>query len=125
MTQDKIPDFTDTELWTIRQTLKERYGEDVETQLGDAEIRLYPEDRALTVAPVLVWSERKANFVIFKTAPSRYRAQFFYRGFQQYGTGKHEYDDLGDCVTTLLQVQSDHERKEELEPVDPGPRAQD
>jgi len=125
MTQETIPDFTDTELWTIGQTLRERYGQDVDTQLGDAEIRLYPEDRTLTVVPALVWSERGANFVIFKIAAGRYRAQFFYRGFQQYGTGRDEYDDLGACVTTLLQVQSDHERKEDLESVDPGPRAKD
>lgn len=125
MTQETIPDFTDTELWTIRQTLRERYGRDIETQIGDAEIRLYPEDRTLTVVPALVWSERRANFVVFKSGPGRYRAQFFYRGFQQYGTGREEYDDLGICVTTLLQVQSDHERKEQLEPVDPGPLAKD
>jgi hypothetical protein len=123
MTQETIPDFTDTELWTIGQTLRERYGRDIETQIGDAEIRLYPEDRTLTSVPAVVWSERGANFVVFKTGRGRYRAQFFYRGFQQYGTGREEYDDLALCVTTLLQVQSDHIRREQLEPVDPGPRA--
>ncbi len=120
-----IPDFTETEIWIVRQTLQERYGRDVPVELGDSEIRLHPEDRELTVVPCLFWAERGANFVVFKTAANRFRGQFFYRGFQQYGTGKAEYDELGQCVITLLQVQADHERKEQTEPTDPGPRVKD
>jgi hypothetical protein len=121
----KIPDFTETETWLIRQTLKERYGTDVEIEFGESEIRLFPEDRELTVVPCTVWAQRGANFVIFKTAHDRFRGQFFYRGFQQYGTGKPEYSELGECVITLLQVQADHERKEQTEPQDSGPRAKE
>ena len=29
----------------------------------------------------------------------------------QYGTGKESFDNLGDCVVTLLQVQADHEQQ--------------
>ena len=105
-----FPDFNDTELWVVRATLKERYGTDVEIQLGDSEVRLDPAARTLTSCPVVVWSERGANFVIFKTGESRYRAQFFYRGYQQYATGRPEYDDIASCVLALLQVQADHER---------------
>jgi hypothetical protein len=111
MTQDKIPDFTETELWTVRQALKERYGKDVEVQLADSDIRLHPEARGLTLCPCLIWTERNAHFVIFKAGERAYRCQFFYRGYEQFGTGKPEYDDLGQCVITLLQVQADHERK--------------
>jgi len=32
---------------------------------------------------------------------------------EQYGTGRQEYDDLSDLVTTLLKLQSDHEAKRE------------
>jgi hypothetical protein len=120
-----VPDFTETEIWVVRQTLQERYGKDVPVELGDSEIRLHSEDRELTLVPCLFWAERNANFVIFKSAKDRFRGQFFYRGFQQYGTGKKEYDELGQCVITLLQVQSDHERKEQTEPTDPGPRSKD
>jgi len=42
----------------------------------------------------------------------RYRCQFFYRGYQQYGTGVHEYDDLSECMVSLLQAQADHEARE-------------
>ncbi len=121
----KIPDFTETEIWIVRQTLQERYGQDVPVELADSEIRLHPDDRELATVPCLFWAQRNANFVIFKTAKDRFRGQFFYRGFQQYGTGKTEYDELGQCVITLLQVQADHERKEQLEPTDPGPRAKE
>ncbi len=40
-----------------------------------------------------------------------FRSQFFYSEAEQYGTGRDEYDDIGTCVLTLLQVQSDHERQ--------------
>ena len=33
----------------------------------------------------------------------------YYKGYQQYGTGKSEFDDIADCVTTLLQVHADKE----------------
>jgi hypothetical protein len=125
MTANKTPDFTESELWTLRQTLKERYGRDVSVDLGDAEIRLHPDDRTLAVRPVAVWRERGASFAIMKVDDNRFRAQFFYRGFQQYGTGQDEYDDFLKCVVTLLQVQSDHERNEALHPVNPGPVAKD
>ncbi len=47
--------------------------------------------------------------MIFKVAENRYRNQFFYSVKDQFGTGREEYDDLGDCVITLLRVQADHE----------------
>jgi len=106
---NKVPDFTDTERDVVAQTVKERYGKPVEVQVADAEIRLYPDDRELTEVPVLYWSERDCQFVIFKVADSRYRNQFFYSVREQFGTGRDEYDDILDCVVTLLRVQADHE----------------
>ena len=110
----KVPDFTDAELWTVRTTLRERYGDDIEPELGDSEIRMHPGDRELTEVPVAWWAQRNANFVIFKVDERRYRGQFYYRGFQQYGTGKSDFDDIATCVTTLLQVQADHERDNKI-----------
>jgi hypothetical protein len=34
----------------------------------------------------------------------------------QFGTGRNEYTDLGECVTTLLQVQADHAAKRAANP---------
>jgi hypothetical protein len=65
----------------------------------------------LSLCPTLYWAERGAQFVVCKVAAERFRCQFFYSETEQYGTGHDEYDSLGDCVVTLLQVQSDHERQ--------------
>lgn len=108
----KIPDFTDSERAVVEQTVKERFGKPVEVQAADAEIRLYPDDRELTEVPVLYWAERDCQFVIFKTAESRFRNQFFYSVRHQFGTGRDEYDDILDCVVTLLRVQADHEAQQ-------------
>ncbi|MEW8512143.1 MAG: hypothetical protein AB2608_15010 [Candidatus Thiodiazotropha sp.] len=108
----EIPDITESELWIVDTTLKERYGEKVETQIADAEIRLMPSDRDLSSCPVVYWNREGGNFIIFKTGSRKYRCQFFYRGYQQYGTGVHEYDDLTECIVSLLQAQADHAAKE-------------
>jgi len=109
----EIPDISDTERWILETTLKERYGRDVEFRLADAEIRLSPSDRELTNCPVVLWQdEQGCSFVIFKTGDRSYRCQFFYRGYQQYGTGVKEYDDLSECVVSLLQAQADHAAEE-------------
>jgi hypothetical protein len=111
MPRKPIPDFTDTELWVIRETLKERYGREVPVETVTSDIRLDPADRETTPCPAAFWRERGANFVIFKTGTDRFRSQFYYRGFEQYSTGKSEFDNIGDCIVTLLQVQADHEHK--------------
>ena len=109
----EIPDITDTERWILGTTLAERYGQEPEIQLGDAEIRLSPSDREVAPCPVIHWrDEEGCNFVVFKTGDRTYRCQFFYRGYQQYGTGVKEYDDLSECLVSLLQVQADYVAKE-------------
>jgi len=37
---------------------------------------------------------------------------FYYRLYQTYGTEKRRYDDLFDCVVSLLKAQADYEEKE-------------
>jgi hypothetical protein len=107
-----IPDYGKSEEWIIKTTLKERYGEDVPFEYADAEIRLSAADRDLSTCPVVYWQRDDCNFVIFKSGDRRYRCQFFYKGYQQYGTGVHEYDDLSECIVSLLQTQADHDAKE-------------
>jgi hypothetical protein len=107
----KIPDFTDSERWTVETAVKERYGKPVEVHVADAELRMYPDDRELTLCPTLFWEERGAGFVISKMGDNRFRTQFFYSKRDQYGTGREEYDDLLQCVTTVLRVQADHEQE--------------
>jgi len=113
----KIADFTKTETWTVESTLKERWGKDndIEFQFADTDVRLSPSDRETVECPALIWQYEGCNFIIIKTGIQNYRCQFFYRGYQQYGTGVHEYDDIGDCIVSLLQVQSDHHREQQIE----------
>jgi hypothetical protein len=105
-----VTDFTDTELSIVTSAVRERYGQAVPVEVADTELRMYPEDRELTTCPCLYWKARDCSFVIAKTADSRYRSMFFYRVHQMFGTGREEYDDLGDCVLVLLRVQADHEK---------------
>jgi hypothetical protein len=106
-----IPDFTDAEQKLVSASLFERYGKLVPLQLADSELQLDALSEELTLCPTLYWAERGAQFVVCKVAADRYRCQFFYSETEQYGTGHDEYNSLGDCVVTLLQVQSDHERQ--------------
>ena len=112
-----IADFTKSEIWTVESTLKERWGKDneIELQFADTDIRLSLGEKDTTVCPGVIWEYQGCNYVIFKTGVQNYRCQFFYKGYQQYGTGVHEYDDIGDCIISLLQVQSDHARENKIE----------
>lgn len=103
-----IPDFNHNELHLLHSTLKERYQQDVEIQLADSEIKLDLSTPVLTLCPTVFWQSEGTSFVIFKTAPERYRCLFFYSDEEHYGTGIHEYDNITTCVITLLQVQADH-----------------
>jgi hypothetical protein len=107
-----IPDFSDSELWIIKSTLEERYGEAPEIQLAETEMRLDRGRTELTPCPTAYWEAEDCHFVVMKTGDRRYRCQFFYRIHQMYGTGRENYDDLTECVVTLLQVQADHYARE-------------
>lgn len=106
-----LPDFTEAERKLVSQTLLERYGKTIAIQSADAELQLEPGTENLTTCPALYWEEDGTGFIIFKTGASSFRCQFFYSETQQYGTGRDSYDNLGDCVITLLQVQAEHERQ--------------
>jgi hypothetical protein len=106
---NKIPDFTENEVWTIQTTLNERYKSEKELQLAESEIRLSTTDRELTVCPATYWEHEGCHFIIVKAGDKRYRCQFFYRVHQQYGTSINEFDDLSECTVILLQTQADHE----------------
>lgn len=111
-----IPDITNAEEWAVGTTLKERWpGKDIALERADVEIKMYPADRETTLCPALFWQVGETSFVIIKTGERLYRCQFYYRGYQQYGTGKTEFDDIADCVTTLLQVHADKEQERAME----------
>lgn len=111
---NSTPDFNESELWTVSDTLKQRYGHEVDIEIADAELRLDPHSSTLTSCPVLFWRDDKGtSFVISKLGDRRYRGQFFYRVHQQFGTGIDEFENLAECTVTLLQVQADHAAQQE------------
>jgi hypothetical protein len=103
-----IADFSESEMWIVQTTLAERYKETVDVQIADSELRLDPYSSELTPCPVAYWEKDGCHFVVFKTGDLSYRSQFYYRVHQMFGTGIEEYDDLSECMVTLLQVQADH-----------------
>ena len=104
-----IPKFTDRERNLVAQCIVERYSTPVPLQTAEAELQLDLLKDELTMCPTLTWEVVGAHFVIFKTGDNRFRCQFYYADVEQFGTGKDEYDSLGDCAVTLLQVQADHQ----------------
>jgi hypothetical protein len=104
----QIPDFTESELWIIKTTLKERYGEPLEPMLADTELRLSPYSSELSVCPATYWEKDGCHFVVCKTGYQHYRCQFYYRGHEMFSPDIEEFDDLSECMVTLLQVQADH-----------------
>ncbi len=106
-----VADFTETELWIIRSTLKERYRSEVPLHLADTEVTLTPEKSELISCPAVFWDYNRTSFVIIKVGERRYRCQFFGRDLEMFRPDKQDYDEVADCVMTVLQVQADHERR--------------
>lgn len=112
----KIKDFTETEKWTVQQALNERWASNkVELQLADVDVRLRPGDRELSVCPALFWEVDGSNFVIIKIGRTTYKTQFYYKGRDQYGTAVPSFDNIHDCIVTVLQVHADLERDKKIE----------
>ena len=108
------PEFTDSEKWVVAETLKERWQDQAPELLEvETEIRIYPDDRELTDCAGLYWESGHCKFCISKTGHSRFRPMFYYRVRDRYTTEREEYDDLVDCVVTMLKLQVDVELQRE------------
>lgn len=103
----RIPGFSASDLALVQATLKERFCHDVEVQEVETEVRLSPADRELTLCPALFWKAEGCAFVVSKTGPAGYRAMFYYSVKDRYTTAREEYDNLGDCIITLLKAQEE------------------
>ena len=106
-----IKPFTARERNLISQTLLERFGHAVPLQAVDAELQLNLLKEEFAMCPSVMWKENGAHFIVFKTGDERFRCLFYYNEATQFATGQDEYDNLGDCVVSLLQVQTDQEEE--------------
>ena len=111
---DSISNFTPADIETVRQLVHQRYWETIQIQLADSELMLDPKRGQWVNCPTMLWHVHGANFAMIRSGLNRYWCQFFYTPHDQYGTGREEYDSLEQCVTTLLQLQADHERNHGL-----------
>ncbi len=105
-----VADFSASETGTIETALKQRWpGQELDIQLAEVEIRMHPDDRELSEIPAIFWQVGEAKFVICQIGDHSYRSQFYCRGYQQHGAGKSEFNDISDCLVTLLQMHADKE----------------
>ena len=105
-----IPAFDDSDLTLATELLARRYGHAVAIERAEAEISPETGGDAPIACPALFWEARGAQFVVCKVGEGRYRGQFFESGEPPADMAAREFVDLGDCVTSLLRVQSDRER---------------
>jgi hypothetical protein len=111
-----VPDIKEAEQWAVETTLNERRPDrHIELQLADVEIVLYPPDRELTVCPDVFRKVGSTSLVNINVADRTDRSQIYYRGFQQYGTSRIDYDDITNRVVTMLQVRTDSEARDREE----------
>ena len=104
MPETPVPDFTKDEIRVIQDTLKERYGHEVEVELAEAE---------MTLCPIVYWEVGDCHFVVAKVDKYHFMNHFYYRLYQTYATEKRRFDDVLDCVVSLLRAQADYELKEQ------------
>lgn len=122
-------DFSPQEKELAQTTLFERYGRVVPLQPVEVELQIDPKSPEPTACAALYWQDGDAEFVLarmvaFPGAAPIYRAQFFYGDDEAYGTGHANYGNLGDCLISILKVQSEHEasRGRTASPGAPKPR---
>jgi hypothetical protein len=115
-----IPAFNPAERRAVEAAMIYRYGQLVDLQEADVEVRLTPGSDALTTVPGIYWNERNVQFVVCKLPEQRYRSYFFYTEDQQYRIGEQDYDVIEDCVRNLLQLQVDHDAKRRAIMSNPG-----
>ena len=100
-------DFSKHELAVIDDVLQKRYGHPVEMHRADIEFG----DAKAAEVPAVYWEHNGCHFIIARSEDNKFFSQFFYDDDDQYGTEKPFYEDIYECVMTLLQVQADHELK--------------
>ena len=106
----------------MREALRERFGHAVAMDEVETEIRIHPADRDLTLCPALYWEEAGCRFVLSKTGVNQFRSMFFWSVRDRFSTGQEEYDNLGDCVVTLLKMQEDADAARKAMPENFDPR---
>ena len=100
-------DFAESEITTIQNAVDTRWKKDKKkVHLADIEITRTAKDEKTTLCPAAVWETADCTFVVIKVDEFVYKSVFYYLGTKQIDTGISEYNDLSDCVLTLMKVQA-------------------
>lgn len=98
-------DFSKAEIKIINQAINTRWKK-MDLHLADIEITRSSKDKQTTLCPAVVWETKDCTFVVVKVDESVYKSVFYYLATKQIDTGVNEYNDLADCVMTLMKVQA-------------------
>lgn len=94
-------EFTQTELDIIQKHVDDRWREkDHGIHLGDIAI----DD---VEHPAAIWEHKHYTFIVIKLEAFKYRALFYFLRDKRFDAGVDEYDDLDECVDSIMKAQAD------------------
>ena len=99
--------YTQSEIDATKKLIDERWKDkDVTVHLADINYEKEGEETSQPY-PALVWEDKHSTFVVLKMGMLAYKSFFYYLKNKRYDTGVLEYNDLQECVTSLMQSQAD------------------
>ena len=100
-------DFTASEIKLTQELIDNRWRDaKVSINLADIDFTKTGEDNAKSY-PAMVWEDKSTTFVILKMAAFNYKSFFYYLHDKRFDTGVDIYENLHECVDTLLKAQAD------------------
>ncbi len=102
-----VEDFNEHEINIAKKLIDNRWKNgNVNIHLADIEYTKENEESPKPY-PALVWEYKVTTFVILKIANLTYKSFFYYKNNKRFDTGVLEYNDLHECVMTIMKAQAD------------------
>lgn len=99
--------FTQSEIDATKKLVDERWKDkNITVHLADIDYTK-EEEETVQAYPALVWEDKNTTFIVLKMGMLTYKSFFYYLKNKRYDTGILEYNDLQECVTSLMQSQAD------------------
>lgn len=94
-------DFTQSEIDSIKKHVDSRWkAKDHGIHMADIEVS--GEEK-----PAAVWEDTYYTFVIIKMTAFTYKNMFYFMRDKRFDTGVDQYNDLDECVDSLMKAQAD------------------
>ncbi len=99
--------FTQSEIDATKKIVDERWKDkNITVHLADIDYAKEGDETSQPY-PALVWEDKNTTFIVLKMGMLVYKSFFYYLKNKRYDTGVLEYNDLQECVTSLMQSQAD------------------